>query len=306
MRTTTLLLSCLVSLFLLSAAHAENASNEFWQKIRAGEAGYTAVSSEPAVLIDNRGQNWRQLRNANIATYGAWLLGGIVLAFVILLFTRGRVRLESPRTGKKITRWHEAERLLHWYTAVFFIIMALTGLILLYGKAIFLPYVDKTQFAFYLKYCMIIHNYAATFFLFGFIILIFVWLVHSFPRSEDKQWITKLAGVFSRKPIQAGFLNAGQKIWYWIIFWVGFTVVGSGLYMNLLIFGQTLAGLQLASILHSGFSIIWIAAALIHIYAHTLGREGSLESMTSGKVDEVWAKQHHSLWYQEIQNDKSL
>jgi len=296
MNTIKILLSLFV-LFSLSTTIAEESSQStLWQKVREGQAGYTAVASAPSVLIDNRGQNWRQLRNATIATYGAWLLSGLLLTFIILLFTRGRIRLEKPRTGRKITRWHESEQLLHWYTAILFIIMALTGLLLLYGKAIFLPYVDKTQFAFYLKYCMIIHNYAATFFLFGFIILVFVWLVHSFPRSEDKKWFIKLGGLFSHEPMQAGFFSAGQKIWYWIIFWVGSTVVGSGLYMNLLIFGQTTNGLQLASILHAGFSIIWIAAAMIHIYAHTLGREGSLESMTTGKVDESWAKQHHSLW----------
>lgn len=293
-----------LSMTTLYAQELPNSHNDLWNKVRQGEAGYTAVPNASPVLIDNSGQNWRQLRNATIATYGAWLFGGILLAFIVLLFTRGQIRLEKPRTGNKIKRWHEAERLLHWYTAFLFIIMSLTGLLLLYGKAIVLPYVDKTLFAFYLKYCMIIHNYAANFFLFGFIIMILVWLVHSFPRTVDKQWFTQLGGLLSHHPIQAGFFNAGQKIWYWLIFWVGFVVIGSGFYINLPIFGQTIAGLQLASILHSGFSVIWIAAALIHIYAHLIGREGSLESMTTGQVDETWAKQHHVVWYQEIQDEK--
>jgi formate dehydrogenase subunit gamma len=37
-----------------------------------------------------------------------------------------------------------------------------------------------------------------------------------------------------------------------------------------------------------------------HIYLGTLGSECALEGMVSGEVDEGWAKQHHSVWLEEV------
>ena len=37
-----------------------------------------------------------------------------------------------------------------------------------------------------------------------------------------------------------------------------------------------------------------------HIYLGTLGMDGALKSMTTGYVDETWAKEHHELWYDDI------
>ena len=34
-----------------------------------------------------------------------------------------------------------------------------------------------------------------------------------------------------------------------------------------------------------------------------VGVEGALEGMTTGRVDENWAKQHHSLWYEEARKE---
>ena len=42
--------------------------------------------------------------------------------------------------------------------------------------------------------------------------------------------------------------------------------------------------------------------SLAHIYIGTIGSEGSLESMTTGYVDENWAKSHHNRWYEEVKN----
>ncbi|MDH3756870.1 MAG: formate dehydrogenase subunit gamma, partial [Gammaproteobacteria bacterium] len=43
-----------------------------------------------------------------------------------------------------------------------------------------------------------------------------------------------------------------------------------------------------------------IAVALGHIYLGSVGTEGVLEGMVSGEVDEGFAKQHHSVWYEEV------
>ena len=36
------------------------------------------------------------------------------------------------------------------------------------------------------------------------------------------------------------------------------------------------------------------------MYLGSIGTEGVLEGMVSGEVDQGFAKQHHSLWYEEV------
>ena len=58
--------------------------------------------------------------------------------------------------------------------------------------------------------------------------------------------------------------------------------------------------MQLWHILHSSSGLFLIAVALGHMYLGSIGTEGVLEGMTTGEVDEGFAKQHHSLWYEEV------
>jgi formate dehydrogenase subunit gamma len=41
-----------------------------------------------------------------------------------------------------------------------------------------------------------------------------------------------------------------------------------------------------------------------HIYMGTIGTPGSLEGMKTGYVDETWAREHHSLWYDDVKSGK--
>jgi formate dehydrogenase subunit gamma len=64
-------------------------------------------------------------------------------------------------------------------------------------------------------------------------------------------------------------------------------------------YGTTVAGMQLAQIVHGIVSVLFVAAMLGHIYIGTIGMEGAFEAMGEGTVDENWAKQHHPLWLEE-------
>ena len=39
---------------------------------------------------------------------------------------------------------------------------------------------------------------------------------------------------------------------------------------------------------------------IAHIYIGSVGMEGALDAMNSGKVDRNWAKEHHNLWVEEV------
>jgi len=81
----------------------------------------------------------------------------------------------------------------------------------------------------------------------------------------------------------------------------GTAVAISGYLLMFPFFGTTIAGMQLAQVVHGVVAVLFIAAMLAHIYIGTIGMEGAFEAMGKGTVDLKWAEEHHSLWLQEEQ-----
>ncbi len=46
-------------------------------------------------------------------------------------------------------------------------------------------------------------------------------------------------------------------------------------------------------------AMLFVAAMFVHFYMGTIGVEGAFEAMAEGTVDVNWAKERHSLWYEE-------
>jgi formate dehydrogenase subunit gamma len=63
--------------------------------------------------------------------------------------------------------------------------------------------------------------------------------------------------------------------------------------------------MQEAWIWHAVAALIYIAVSLGHIYMGTIGVEGAYASMRTGYVDEIWAKEHHEYWYNEVKSGKA-
>ena len=61
------------------------------------------------------------------------------------------------------------------------------------------------------------------------------------------------------------------------------------------------AEMQLSQLWHAIVSFALIGIILAHIYIGSLGMEGAYDAMGSGEVDLNWAKEHHSLWVEEVQ-----
>ncbi len=58
--------------------------------------------------------------------------------------------------------------------------------------------------------------------------------------------------------------------------------------------------MQVAHVVHGVGALIFVAASLGHIYMGTIGTEGAYAGMRTGYVDETWAKEHHELWFKEV------
>ena len=54
---------------------------------------------------------------------------------------------------------------------------------------------------------------------------------------------------------------------------------------------------------HAIAAVVWLVVFFGHAYIGTLGTEGALEGMTTGRVSVEWAKQHHDLWYDEVKGE---
>ena len=279
-----------------------NPRANYWRAVREGTQGYTSASGPYTtnVLIQNGGQNWREVRNGPISTYTPWILAVMILAIGLHYFIRGPSRLEHRPSGATVERWTLPERVLHWYTATLFILMAITGLSLLFGRAILIPWLGLEGFGAYAAFAVALHNYLGPFFIVGVLLEIVAWFRFNIPNQTDVEWFKQGGGVVGNRHPSAGRMNGGEKGWYWIIATVGVAVCITGLVLDFPNFGQSREAMQLANVIHAVCAMIWLAIALGHMYIGTLGSEGALEGMTTGHVSVEWAKQHHDLWYTEI------
>jgi len=279
-----------------------NPRANYWRAVRDGVKGYTAASGPYTtdVLIQNGGQNWREIRNGPISTYTPWILAVMILAIGLHYFIRGPSRLEHRPSGATVERWSLPERVLHWYTATLFILLAITGLSMLFGRAVLVPLLGLNGNAAYAAFAIAVHNYLGPFLVVGVLLEIVAWFRFNIPNQTDVEWFKQGGGVVGSKHPSAGRMNGGEKGWYWFIATFGVAVCITGLVLDFPNFGQSREAMQLANIIHAVCAIIWLAIALGHMYIGTLGAEGALEGMTTGYVSVEWAKQHHDLWYEEI------
>jgi formate dehydrogenase subunit gamma len=279
------------------AAEIVNPIAAYWRQVREGQSGYTAVSGqETGVLIQGSGENWRRLRNGPVATLGAWLLAATVLAIGTFFMYRGRVRLTHPRTGDLVNRWSGFERTLHWYTAILFLLLAFTGLSLLYGRAALIPLLGHQAFADYAESAKLIHNFAGPLFIAGLLLMIVHWFKDNLPNRLDLEWFKAFGGLVGDRHPSADRMNGGEKAWFWLLTFAGIGICISGLLLDFPNLGTERLILQISHLVHTGLGVLLMVGSLGHIYIGTIGTEGAFEGMIKGKVDTSWAEQHHDLW----------
>lgn len=283
-----------------AADDATNPRAEYWRGVREGVKGYTAVSGqEMNVLIQSGGEVWREIRMGPVIAWGAWGLIAILVAIVVFHLVFGTVRLES-RSGRKILRWPLFDRIVHWWVAVLFIILGITGLSLLFGRSALIPLLGKEGFAAYAAVAKPVHDYLSPLFIIGLVVMLLMWLGQNFPNQYDMEWLRKGGGYLGKSHPPAGFVNAGEKIWFWLLFIFGIALIASGFYLLFPNFGWERSTMQWATIIHGVSGLVLTGFVFGHIYLGTLGNEGSFEGMIGGEVDENWAKQHHNQWYEEV------
>ncbi|HUF20571.1 MAG TPA: formate dehydrogenase subunit gamma [Burkholderiales bacterium] len=276
-----------------------------WRAVREGEPGVTQVRGrETGVLIQSSGETWRLIRNGPVTLYGGILL--ILLPILILGFYKfnGPMQLHGKPTGRSIERFTRWERIVHWSAAITFVILAVTGILLLFGKHFLIPVIGYSAFSWIAAVSIRLHNFVGPLFIFCMACMLVTFFRDNLPRRIDWEWLKKAPQVLTGKAhVPSGKYNAAEKGWFWGgVAFLGLVVGASGLVLNFPNFDQTRLTMQIANIVHGVGALIFILASFGHIYMGTIGTEGAYEGMKTGMVDETWAKEHHQLWYEEVRS----
>ena len=267
------------------------------QQLKQIEGRGTLPDMKSRVIEQPAGRDWRYFHQVTLPMIGGIAILGMLALLVVFYLIRGMVRIESGRSGRTLVRFNTFERLVHWMTATCFIILAISGLNITFGKQLLLPYVGPEAFTAWSQWAKYAHNYLSFPFTLGVVLILLMWIAWSFPSKVDIEWIKQGGGLVGHRHPPAGRFNAGQKMIYWIVVLGGGAVAVSGYILMFPFYGGTdIAGMQLAQIVHGVVSVLFVAAMLAHIYIGTIGMEGAVEAMWDGSVDVNWAKEHHSLW----------
>lgn len=245
------------------------------------------------------GRDWRHFHEVTLRWIGAIAILGVLAAIVIFYLTRGMVRIENGRSGRTIVRFTAAERFVHWMTASCFVILALSGLNVTFGRPLLLPLMSPEAFTTWSELAKYAHNYLSFPFTLGVVLIFFMWLAGNIPNRVDVEWLKLGGGMVGRDHPPAERFNAGQKAIYWIVVLGGTAAAISGYVLIFPFYGTDVATMQDAEMIHAVIAMLFIAAMIGHIYMGTIGMEGAFEAMGEGSVDINWAREHHALWLEQ-------
>src|SRR5712672_483628 len=255
-----------------------------------------------ASLIQPAGRDWRDFQRSKLPVIGGIAILGMLALLAIFLMVRGRIRVDHGFSGAKILRFASFERFTHWLTASCFVVLALSGLNISFGRILILPLFGANAFATMSTYAKYAHDYLAFPFMLGLAIMFLIWIKDNIPGKLDWQWIKQGGGVLANgKHPPAKRFNAGQKGIFWIVMIGGVLMSLSGWYMLFPYLPANVTALQFWTVIHAVIAMLFIAAMLAHIYIGTIGMEGAFDAMGTGQVDLNWAKEHHALWVEEEQ-----
>ncbi len=293
-----------------------------WRAVRdsGNQAGYASLPGiDKGVLIQpfvqypgsaftNAGEAWRQVRNRWIIPYGGALLLIVLGALALFYWRKGPLGGHASDTGRQIERFTPFERSAHWANAVAFVVLAVSGVVMAFGKFFLLPVIGATLFGWLTYALKTAHNFAGPLFAVSLLVVILTYVRDNLPTVADLKWVLKGGGLLSEHEVPSHRYNGGEKLLFWVgVFLLGLTVVGSGVVLDKLLpelLPYTRDQMQIAHMIHAVAAIVMLAMFLGHIYIGSIGMKGALEGMRSGYVDEAWAKEHHELWYEDVRAGK--
>jgi len=293
----------------------------FWRAVResGNQQGFTSLpGAEKGMLVQpfvqypgsrftTAGEAWRQVRSQWIIPYGGALVFIVALAIGLFYWKRGPLGGHEADTGRLIERFTPFERAAHWSNAIAFVALAVSGLVMAFGKFILLPVIGATLFGWLTYALKTLHNFVGPLFAVSLVVVFVTFLRDNWPRRGDWAWVRSAGGMFGGAEAPSHRFNAGEKVLFWGgVFVLGLLVVVSGLVLDQLLPGLAyLRGdMQVAHMVHAVAALLMLCMFLGHMYLGSVGMKGAYGAMRTGIVDEGWAKEHHQLWHDDIKAGK--
>jgi formate dehydrogenase subunit gamma len=273
--------------------------NQLLQEFNRISGRCTLPDQKACTIEQPAGRDWRHFHEVTLRWIGGIVILGILAVLIIFYLWRGMVRIESGRSGRTIVRFNAFERFVHWMTATCFIILAISGLNITFGRPLLLPLMSPEAFTAWSEWAKYAHNYLSFPFTLGVILIFFMWIAGNIPNRVDVAWFRRGGGIVGHDHPPAYRFNGGQKMIYWIVVLGGAAVAVSGYVLIFPFYGTGIQNMQAAEVVHGIIAMLFIAAMIAHIYIGTIGMEGAFEAMGTGTVDLNWAKEHHNLWLDE-------
>lgn len=269
----------------------------------AGRA--TIPDANATYLIKPENKVWAALQGDFLHALSIWAVIGMIALLAVFYMVRGKIKVDHGMSGRKILRFNAVERFAHWTLASTFIILALTGLNIIIGKTVILPLVGEVAFGTLSQWGKIAHNYLAWPFMVSLVLIVLLWVVHNIPNAVDMQWIAQGGGLLKKgvHPPARKF-NAGQKLVFWSVVLGGAGLSVTGYFLLFPALAGTPADWQFYQTIHALIAAVLSALVIAHIYIGSVGMQGAFDAMGSGEVDENWAKEHHSLWVEEVRSSQ--
>ena len=162
--------------------------------IRGAEQGVLIqeMVQYPGSRVATAGEAWRQVRNRWIIPYGGSLVVIVLLALALYYFARGPLGGHESNTGRVIQRFTYFERAAHWSNAIAFCVLAISGLVMAFGKFLLLPLIGGALFGWLTYALKTAHNFVGPLFA---VSLVIVFLTNRWQADRGPE-IDTIRGVY--------------------------------------------------------------------------------------------------------------
>ena len=119
----------------------------------------------------------------------------------------------AGRSGRKFPRFKAFERFAHWLTAVSFVILAITGLNITFGKIVLLPVIGPEAFSPILAACKYHHNFMSFAFMLGAPADHRDLLEGQLPAKVDLDWVRQGGGFIKNEACPGRAVSIRERSW---------------------------------------------------------------------------------------------
>src|SRR5207253_6072109 len=136
-------------------------------------------------LIQGEGRQWRAFRNGPLTQYGGWLIVLVLAGIIVFYLIKGPIKLHNPPTGRLIERFNAVERAAHWTMAISFVLLAFSGIVMLFGKYVILPWLGYAGFSWITIISKNLHNFIGPLFIFSIVVGFLIFVKDNFLHAID-------------------------------------------------------------------------------------------------------------------------